>query len=153
MPTVTDLVFAEEYKQLAEIAGNRKWQLSKYDGPSFVLGLSARDGLSYWLKVVCNNYPSIPPAWHWYNAIDEVIDHQNDTPRGAGGYFHGSGRICATWNRLAYKQVDPLGPHSDWNLSNWKSNPKTLGCTTLCAMALRIFVELASQRYHGKAGV
>ena len=151
MSTVTELVFAEELSQLQQICLNRRWDLEKIEGPGFVLGLQSRDNLDYWLKVECDNYPTKPPAWHWYNKNCNTLDQPSCTPRGTGGYFHDSGRICATWNRLAYKQVDPLGPHADWELSNWKTNPKTIGCTSLCAMALRLAVELSSSRYQGKA--
>ncbi len=113
--------------------------------------LTARDGDTYWLKVDCTDYPAIPPAWHWYNP-ETKPSTSLPTRRKAAVSLHGSGRICAPWNRLAYKKIDPQGPHDDWDLNSWQTNPKTGKCTTLAAMALRIHVELNSNRYQGRMG-
>ena len=151
MATLTDLLFAEQFGHLREVAESRGWSLKQIEGPGFELVLPARDGSRFGLKVHCDGYPGTPPAWRWCNPDTGVCDQLADTP-GGGGYFHSSGRICAPWNRLAYKQVDAQGPHGDWQLSTWMTNPKTGGCTTLAAMALRIAVELKNDRYKGRKG-
>lgn len=150
MATVTDLVFAEQFGHLREVAEHRDWPLRQIDGPGFELALPARDGSRFGLKVLCDGYPGTPPAWRWWNPETGACDQAADTPRGSG-YFHSSKRICAPWNRLAYKQVDDQGPHGDWQLSTWMTNPKTGSCTTLAAMALRIAVELQGSRYQGRS--
>ena len=152
MAIVTDLVFAEQFGHLAEVAGHRGWPLKQIEGLGFLLVLPARDGARFGLNVMCDGYPGTPAAWRWCNPDTGVCDLPADVPRGDGGYFHGSGRICAPWNRLAYNQVDPQGPHGDWQLSTWLTNPKTGSCTTLAAMALRMAVELQSPRYRGRKG-
>lgn len=149
MATATDLAFAEQFDDLRQVVENKGWDLKPTDGPGFVLGLPARDRSRLSLKVECDGFPGKPPAWHWYNLETGALDAPADTPKGSG-YFHSSGRICAPWNRLAYKSVDPHGPHEDWHLSNWMVNPRTGACTTLAAMALRIAVELSSSRYSGR---
>jgi hypothetical protein len=149
--TATDLVFAEQFSHLREVADNRGWDLKEIEGPGFVLGLLASDESRFWLKVECDGFQGIPPAWHWHNPETGALDAVVDTPKG-NGYFHSSGRVCAPWNRLAYKSVDAQGPHSDWQLSNWMSNPKTGHCTTLTAMALRISVEFHGPRFKGRMG-
>lgn len=146
MATARELIFKEQFAALKEIAESRSWPLERTDVPGFILGLSARDGEKYWLKADCDGFSVTPPAWHWYNPETEEIDQTKDTPQGSG-FLHGSERICAPWNRIAYQQVDPKGPHPDWDLANWMSNPKTFGCTTLAAMALRLHVELNGPRY------
>jgi len=148
---VTDLVFAEQFGHLREVAERRNWSLKEIDGPGFELVLPARDGSRFGLNVMCDGYPATPPAWRWCNLDTGVCDQPADTPHGSG-YFHNSGRICAPSNRLAYKQVDDQGPHSDWQISTWMTNPKTGSCTTLAAMALRMAVELRSERYQGRKG-
>ena len=45
------------------------------------------------------------------------------------GYFHGSGRICAPWNRLASMED---GPHPEWKRMNWQENPQTRGDQHAC---------------------
>lgn len=151
MATATELVFAEQFEQLCGIAENRGWSLKQTGEPGFVLTLPARDGSRFALKVTCEDYSRTPAAWRWCNLNSGVCDQPADTPRGSG-YFHSSGRICAPWNRLAYQQVDAKGPHGDWELSNWMTNPKTGNCTTLAAMALRLAVELQTPRYEGRMG-
>ena len=151
MATAADLVFAEQFGHLREVAEKRRWDLKQTDGPGFVLGLPAHDGSRLALKVTCDGYPGLPPAWRWCNPSSEECNRPADTPRGSG-YFHGSGHVCAPWNRLGYTQADPKGPHGDWELSTWMTNPMTGGCTTLAAMVLRLAVELQSARYQGRAG-
>lgn len=150
MATAAQLVFEEQYGHLSQVAGSKGWDLKRTDGPGFVLGLPARDGSRIFLQADCDGFQGTPPAWHWRNPDTGALDAPPDTPKGSGGYFHQSGRLCAPWNRLAYKSTDPQGPHGDWELSNWMTNPKTGACTTLAAMALRIAVEVASPRYTGR---
>ena len=147
MATAGELVFEEQFGHLREIAASREWPLERV----FILGMKARDGSQYWLLVDCSDYPALPPAWHWYNLATKLLDQLADAPKGSG-FLHSSGRICAPWNRLAYKKIDPNGPHDDWDLANWMTNPKTGDCRTLSAMALRIHVELGSERYQGRMG-
>ena len=150
MTTVTDLVFAEQFGHLREVAELRGWPLEQIEGPGFTLVLPARDGSRFGLHVLCDGYPGTPPAWRWCSPDSGDSDQPADIPKGSGGYFHGSGHICAPWNRFAYKQVNSRGPHGDWELSTWMTNPKNGSCTTLAAMALRMAVELQSERYKGR---
>jgi hypothetical protein len=149
---VTDLVFAEQFGHLSQVAEHRGWPLKELPGPGFQLVLPARDHSRFGLHVLCDGYLGMPPAWRWCHPDTGACDQSCDMPAGGGGYFHSSGRICAPWNRLAYSQVDPQGPHGDWELSTWLTNPKTGSCTTLAAMALRMAVELQSARYRGRRG-
>lgn len=147
MPTVEELIVSEELAALTEIAGSHGWD---FDGGS-VIGMRARDGSMFWLKLDHAGYPKLPASWRWYNPITCALDQPADAPTGSS-FWHSSGRICAPWNRHAYKQIDEHGPHGDWDLMNWMSNPQTGKCTTLAAMALRIFVELSSDRHKGRLG-
>ena len=151
MTTVAQLTLSEEMAPLKEIAGHKGWKLERHDAPEFVLGLPARDGSWFWLLCRCDRYAAIPPAWHWLNPETNEIDRPKDTPTG-GGFFHDSGVICAPWNRLAYKSEGPRGPHSDWTIGNWRTNPKTGACKTLAAMALRIATELRSPKFKERRG-
>ena len=148
--SVTNLVFQEEYDQLCAIAEHRGWQLTKTGPLEFTLVLPARDGSRFSLRVNCDGYPGVPPTWNWCSPNLKTLNQPCDTPRGSGGYFHNSRRICAPWNRIAYREVDTKGPHDDWELANWIENPNTKACTTLSAMALRMFTELSSARYEGR---
>ena len=150
MATVAEVLFEEEFGHLFQVAENRGWDLKRIDGPGFILVLPARDGSRFALQVICEHYKRLPPIWRWYNTTTHTSNQPSDTPKGSGGYFHSSGRICAPWNRIAYRQEDPKGPHKDWQLANWITNPKIGACITLTAMAIRMAVELVSERYKGR---
>jgi hypothetical protein len=149
MTTATGLIYTEQLDDLRKIAMSRKWDFIELEDVRFILGLPARDNSRLALFVECDRFPVVPPAWHWYNAETKAMDQPGDTPTG-GNFFHGSGCICAPWNRLAYSSEAAKGPHSDWMLANWMTNPNTRQCTTLSAMALRLYVELQSERYRGR---
>ena len=145
MVTAAALTVAEELIPLMCVAVERGWGLRLVNETEFVLTLPAKDGSIVQLQVECDGYPVIPPAWHFCNPSTGQLDQRRDIPRG-GGFFHGAGVICAPWNRLAYQ---PNGPHNDWTISDWKSNPHTGAAKTLCAMALRVAVELQGP-YEGR---
>ena len=152
MATVAELSIDEETGPLKEIAAHKGWEFERLDDLRFSLGLPARDGTMFWLLCDCDRYPSVPPAWHWYNPKTEMRDQPKDTPKG-GTFFHQQSKvICAPWNRLTYKSENPHGPHSDWAIGDWRANPRTGACKTLPAMALRIAVELRAPAYEGRGG-
>lgn len=114
MANAAELTIAEEMAALRENAELLGWTLEELDTTAFVLGFPASDGSTFWVKALCDGYPAQPPAWHWYNPETQALDHPRDTPRPIG-FFHGKGVICAPWNRLAYKTIDPRGPHPELN--------------------------------------
>jgi hypothetical protein len=142
------LLVKVELDALKENAGLMDWSFEQIDDLTFVLGLPAKDGIAYHLRVRCDGYNATPPAWHWFNPATGKIDDPRDTPRG-GNFFHGSGVICAPWNRLAYTAVDSRGPHPDWEIGAWQNNPHNKACRTLSAMALRIAYEMI-KKYEGR---
>jgi hypothetical protein len=146
--TPSALLVKVELEVLKENASLMGWSVEQVDDLTFVLTLPAKDGVTYHLRVRCDGYPATPPAWHWLNPATGRIDEKQDTPRG-GNFLHGNGVICAPWNRLAYATVDSRGPHSDWEIGAWQSNPHTQACRNLNAMALRIALELMKS-YEGR---
>lgn len=141
MAGLAEMSLDAEFAALAENAEIMGWKLERTGPTDFVLGLPASDGTWFWLKCLCDRYAAEPPAWHWYNPETKQFDQPRDTPKPAG-FFHSNNVICAPWNRLAYSTVDSRGPHGDWQIGDWRANPKTGGCKTLSAMALRIAHEL-----------
>jgi hypothetical protein len=101
------------------------------------------------LWIDCEGYPVHPAAWSWCDAQGNGRNERKNAPKGSG-FLHEKGVICAPWNRLAYSSFDSRGPHGDWSPGDWRNNPHTKGCKTLCAMALRIAVELMSERFHNQ---
>lgn len=143
MTTAAELTVISELAALRENAALLRWTVNQIDPTTFVIGFTAQDRSKFWCKVSCDGYKAQPPAWHWFNPETDAVDQNKDIPN-KGGFFHGAGVICAPWNRLAYKTVDARGPHDDWSLGDWLTNPKTGACRSLSAMALRIHHELQS---------
>jgi len=136
-----------------QIAASRGWMLEELEGYKFIVGMKARDGTQFWQFVDCEGYQTVPPAFNWYNKDTKAMNQLSDIPVG-GTFFiknNSIGVICAPWNRLAYKNVYG-GPHQDWQLTNWMSNPKTGETKTLAAMLLRIYRELQSPEFKGRMG-
>lgn len=149
MATATELILAEQMADLAANAAEMGWSLSILDGGTFVLGVPAGDGSKLYWRCETDRFPTWPPAWHWSDSVGEEVDTPRVTGRG-GNFFHGHNVVCAPWNRLAYSSVDKRGPHSDWKIGDWLTNPKTGQCTTLAAMAARLAVE-ARLRFSARA--
>jgi hypothetical protein len=147
VPTVAELSVAEELVAIREIAASRGWSFQEVDVLHFRLGFQARDQSRFHLLVDCTGYPVHPPAWHWCDPAYSQTARPADCP-GGSGFLHPCGVICAPWNRLAYRSIDPRGPHTDWTIGDWQQNPHTAGCTTLAHMTLRIYVELHSSRFN-----
>lgn len=144
MATAAELTLGTELDAVRELLESRGWGLTS---PTFMLTLPAKDKSHIDFLVVCDRYPELPPAWHFRNPKTGLLDQPADTPVG-GGFFHSSGVICAPWNRLAYTAP---GPHPEWDIGNWRQNPKTGATTTIPAMVLRLAVELAGS-YTGRRG-
>lgn len=150
MATAAEFLIEEERLDLAKNAALLGWTYTPKDAENFVLGMTARDGTIFHLWCQHDRYIAMPPAWHWFNPATNGRDRAGDIPRG-GSFFHSNKVICAPWNRLAYSTIDPRGPHgNDWQLANWRENPKTGACLTLSAMALRIHRELNAPSFQGR---
>jgi hypothetical protein len=146
MITIAELTVQDELKLVREVVESRRWKLSELDPLHFLVGLPASDGSEFYLWVDCDDYPVKPPAWHWSDSVGNGRQNKANAPAGSD-YLHSNGVICAPWNRLAYQSVDPRGPHGEWVPTDWRNNRQTKGCTTLCAMLLRIAVELKGPHF------
>ena len=146
MVAVDDLVIEGQIAKVEEIAFHRGWPFERVDARSFHLSLTARNGDLYHLEVECAGFPAEPAAFHWRNPASGELDELADAPS-PFNYFHGTGRICAPWNRLA---STPGGPHTEWERTGWQRHPRTGGTVTLAAMAIRIHRELQSKEYRGR---
>ena len=144
---VDDLIVEPQIQHVAEIARQRDWPFERVGPRRFRISLRAKDGQIFHIEGDCDEFPVIPPAFHWRNPDTGELDQPSDSPRQNGDFFHRSNRICAPWNRLA---STPGGPHTDWVPSTWREHEQTGGTVTLAAMVLRIHHELRSERYQGR---
>ena len=146
MSSVGDGIVA---KQIQDVMANSHlygWEFESVSEHRFRVTLAANNGDAYQIEVDYEGFPGLPPAFHWRDIQTGELDEPASTPN-QYNYFHGSGKICAPWNRLASGEG---GPHQEWQLANWQSNPYTKGTTTLSAMILRIHTELKSSSYKGR---
>ena len=148
MVVVDDLVVEPQIAAVEEIAQLHGWPFERVGPRCFRVSLSAQNGDVYQLEVECVGFPAEPAAFHWRNPVTGQLDDLVDTPA-PYGYFHDSGRICATWNRLASM---PGGPHPKWVKAGWQEQPRTKGTVALPAMVLRIHSELRCEDYKGRRG-
>ena len=143
-----DLAIEQGIAEVAENAQLHSWAFDRVGPRCFRVALTAKTGDTFQLQVVCNGFPDIPPEFHWRNPDSGAVDDLADSPN-PFNYFHGSGRICAPWNRLASTEG---GPHQEWQWASWRQQPETMGTVSLAAMVLRIHHELCSDRYRGRRG-
>ena len=146
MPTVSDGIVAKQIEDVEANSHLYRWEFARVGGYRFRITLAANDGDTYQVEVDYEGFPGQPPAFHWRDEDTGKLDQPASSPA-PYNYFHDSGKICAPWNRLASSED---GPHKEWVLADWQSNPYTMGTTTLSAMVLRIHTELMRDRYKGR---
>lgn len=143
---VNDLIVESHIAAVEENGQSHGWPFERVGRRCFRVCLTARTGDVYELEVDCEGFPSLPASFHWRNRQTGKLDDLADSPR-PFNFFHGSGRICAPWNRLASTEG---GPHLEWAQTSWQHNELTKGTRTLAAMVLRIHHELRSPQYQGR---
>ena len=146
MPTVGDAIVAKQIEDVKANSHLYRWEFARVGEYRFRVTLAANNGDAYQLEVDYQGFPGQPPAFHWRDPGTGKLDQLAASPT-PYNYFHGSGKICAPWNRLASSGD---GPHKEWVLANWQSNPYTKKTTTLSAMILRIQTELMREDYQGR---
>ena len=146
MGTVEDLAVEREIEAVIENAELHGWPFERVGSRRFRLTLAAHNSDRYHIEVECEGYPVWPAAFHWRNLETGQLDEPADSPA-PYGFFHGTGRICAPWNRLASTDG---GPHRKWVQANWMQQPETKGTVTLAAMVMRLHHELRSKQYVGR---
>ena len=146
MPTVGDGIVTKQIRAVMENSHLYGWEFDSVGDHRFRVTLAANNGDAYQIEVDHEGFPGLPPAFHWRDPETGELDQSASSPT-PYNYFHGSGKICAPWNRLASGEG---GPHPEWEQAGWQSNPYTKGTTTLSAMILRIQTELKGSNYQGR---
>lgn len=143
---VDDLIVEKQIANVEENSMAHGLQFERISARRFRMSLTARNGDVYQIEVGCENFPTLPPSFHWRNRNTGDLDEVADSPA-PYGFFHPSGRICAPWNLLASMEG---GPHTEWVSTSWQQNESTRGTITLSAMVLRIHHELRTSAYRGR---
>lgn len=95
------------------------------------------------------DYRTVPPLWRFVDPrTKELVGpaaYPRPDPPGRSSVFHGSGVICAPWNRGAYRSEG--GPHDNWGgLENWQSVSGSTIAQTVPDMIDRIYRETTASR-------
>lgn len=121
---VTVAVIEEELPAVEAYANRHGWSMG-WDAESLVLSFEGQHKASaatLKLSAAVDGYRALPPSWSFEQEVGRTWkpcfpQAQNLAP-GKGSIFHGSGVICAPFNRQAYKEHG--GPHQDWGgTANW----------------------------------
>ena len=78
-------------------------------------GRHLRSGAPVCIVASVDGYRELPPAWTFLSpsgSSSAFFPKPANLRSGRGSIFHNTGRICAPFNRDAYKSEG--GPHSDW---------------------------------------
>lgn len=116
---VTIVTVEEELPGIESYARRHKWEI-EWDKDTLTLtftGQHPNDGTKMQVIAELQGYRALPPAWIFRDPCainhEKIFFPEPGTSRGVhGSIFHGSNRICAPFNRLAYREHG--GPHGDW---------------------------------------
>lgn len=119
-PEVTVATVEDEFPGVRAYAQRHGW---KIDWAPLQLRLSftgqhPNDRTTIRIVADLEGYRFVPPAWTFENpagpsAAERFFPRAGQLQTGRPTIFHGSGRICAPFNRLAYKSLG--GPHANWS--------------------------------------
>ena len=84
---VDDLIVESQIQHVAEIAHARDWPFERVNQRCFRISLSAQDGEIFQLEVCCDEFPVLPPAFHWRNPGTGERDQPSDAPSPNGDYL------------------------------------------------------------------
>lgn len=120
---ITIATVEAELSAIRQYVERHGWQMT-WDPQAMRLtfeGTHPGDGAPLRIVAELTGYRGLPPSWTFEDPTDRKI---KPFPRpgklrgGTGSIFHSSRRICAPFNRLAYKEHN--GPHGDWGgPANW----------------------------------
>lgn len=119
-PAITRAVLAQELLAVRELGRTHRWGIiPEFGGLRVTVTMYAHNGDLFIVEVRCDDYKEIPPFFEFIDPFTGNRGTKAAYPRGHDSLFHSAPCLCAPFNRKAYKNVDPLGPHSDWALGDW----------------------------------
>jgi hypothetical protein len=116
-PSAVRAIVESEWPGVVAWAGRHDWTVN-LDVETLLLHASTQHPAAHRpveFLAHLDDYKALPPAWHVVVPGTDRDAGKEDFPAPAGtSIFHGNMLVCAPWNRLAYKSVNPQGPHDDW---------------------------------------
>ena len=119
-PTVTRAILEQELIAVRELGRTHRWGIIPDFGRLIVtVTMYSHAGDLFIIEAQCDNYKEVPPFFELLDPVSGERGVKSAYPKGHDSLFHDAPCLCAPFNRKAYKAIDPLGPHADWNLGDW----------------------------------
>ena len=126
------------------------WEISEIDKIQLkftVRMVSPVDNEVFVLEVGFIDYNQLPlildfiePGTGTKGSLKACPKYEGDT------FFHQNGLICSPCSRRAYKVFNDLnGPHTDWTMSGWQTNPQVGSLTSIPAILLAIHSRIVDK--------
>lgn len=128
------------------------WEISAIDedNQTFSVKMSSRiDSEIYIVQFRFDDYREIPLYIEFIDPQTNQPGTKNAYPSSTDSFFHTNPVICHPCSRKAYKVFG--GPHEDWSLTGWESNPKTGALKNIRAISTAIHTRINdSSIYKGR---
>lgn len=119
-PAVTRAVLEQELEEVRALGRTHKWGIiPDFAHLTVTVTMYSHTGDLFIIEARCDNYKEVPPFFEFIDPITGDRGRKAAYPKGNDTFFHDAPCICAPFNRKAYKTIDPLGPHGDWNIGDW----------------------------------
>lgn len=117
---VTRATLEQELGGVRELGRVHRWGvIPDFDRLIVTVTMYSHNDDLFIIEAQCENYKEVPPFFEFIDPKTGARGTKAAYPKGNDSFFHDAPCVCAPFNRKAYKTVDPLGPHSDWNLGDW----------------------------------
>lgn len=120
------------------------WEISTLNGEtaSFsVKMISPIDKEIFIVSIKGDNYREWPLFIDFVDPTSGLEGLKKAYPSSADSFFHQHALICHPCSRKAYK--DLKGPHGDWKLIDWESNPKIGALKDIPAILQAIYERIS----------
>lgn len=157
-PEISRNFMRQELAEMKDLAKTYKWGVvPDFKGLCVLVTMHANDGDLFIVEIKLDNYKEIPPLFEFIDPDTGERGTPHAYPRTHDSLFHTAPCICAPFNRKAYKAAFEIGPHGDWNLSDWMNSNANgtdwSNYSKLGAMLLLIQTRLSrSDFYLGRMG-
>jgi len=141
-------------RELAECildAARYNWDISPIDDDQMsfqVRMVSPIDKEPYVIQFEFRDYREKPLLIEFIDPKTNLPGTKQAYPRSrSNGFFHSMPCICHPCSRKAYAQFS--GPHQDWTLTGWETNPKVGTLTTIRAILRAINARITDPELYG----
>ena len=150
-------VVKSELEACSDYAKKCGWLISDIDESNLSFNVemtSPIDGEVYILNVAFSDYPELPLILDFIDPTTNVLGSRKAFPNSDDTFFHKRNPpfICSPCSRKAYRDFDGVkGPHGDWKMIGWSTNPKTGGLVDIPNILRTIYTRISNEKkYKGR---